>query len=322
VRGRLRWLLWSWGDVGRSQGPDAGSDGKRARRWLRAEGTKGRAEPLRVTTMGVSVLMPLAYDWPLAGRAIRSVYGIADEVIIGIDSDRVSFAGRPFAFDCDEFSASLERWDPDSKVRVVRDNFHRHPHAMDNETATRNRLLELARPSNWIVSLDADERLLNAEMLPAFLSKCSPERVVLAEWLFCWKVIGETALVVTPPDAIRFAFRPCAGRRFTYGRKVSGPQVVAPCPLLHWGYGGRSQAGDGHGGLDTSDRSELERKFEHWGHAHDVHPGLYLKFWDSVDLTNYEDVRDFHPLHGPLWKRLEARPLVDLQFHEERGAAA
>ena len=51
-------------------------------------------------------------------------------------------------------------------------------------------------------------------------------------------------------------------------------------------------------------KEELQQKLQNWGHANDFDSDAYLALWESVDLSNYHKLKDFHPLTPSAWTGL------------------
>ncbi len=80
---------------------------------------------------GLSFVTPLAYDWRYALDAIRSYYGIADEIILGLDRNLVSWSGNKFRVDLAALGRGLRKIDVDRKVRLLRGGLHAESQALD-----------------------------------------------------------------------------------------------------------------------------------------------------------------------------------------------
>lgn len=247
---------------------------------------------------GLSVVMPLAYDWRMALESLRRCYGIADEVVVGLDAQRISWAGRLYAFQERAFRAALKRLDPAGKIRVVEGVFHGLPHPGDNETAERNALSLACREGNWVVQIDADELMLNPAAFRAWLLAQPMERQVLAQWFTVYKTLGRTALVIDGGDRWT-SVATCRRGAYVEHRATGAWKLRSPLKLLHFSWG-RSEV-------------ELRQKLSNWGHAKDFDTAAFLRRWKSVTLKNYAAVKDFHPLGPELWPRLRAVPLDRLE---------
>jgi hypothetical protein len=234
-----------------------------------------------------------AYDYQDLIRSIGFYYAIADEIIIGLDADRVSWSGHRFEFDDGEFRRRLAAADPDGKIRVVEDNFHQFDLPARNDTHERNVLSTHCADGNWIVQIDADEYLINPGEFKAFLDQAPPDALVHANWITVFKTFGAKYLVIdtgrrfdaTPPVAIR------RKRAYVSCREVGYSGIASPGVLLHMSYG--------------RTRDGLQQKLRHWTHSGDFDTVKYLELWDSITLDNYREVRDFHPLGLSDWKGLK-----------------
>lgn len=273
-----------------------------------------------------SFIFPIAYDWRFALHGIARIWEVADEVIVAVDSERRTWAGNTFEFSVDEFKEELEyrlkRWGcfvnldkltilqypfyrmryPDPEMRRIFEMRHIKTLSlpMQRETLERAWLSFQAKKTNWIVQLDADERLLDAQSFVEWLPEPSRDFDILANWIFVWKVIDSTALIAEPGGQTQLATRN-PGIFYSGRRGFRKSSVIAPNKILHWSLGGRSI-------------EEIEVKLYNWGHSAEYEIENFLKFYKSVTLDNYRDIGTppyFGP--GPQWERLVAVPLEDLE---------
>jgi hypothetical protein len=237
----------------------------------------------------ISTVMPIAYDHRYAYGAIARVYDISDEIVLGLDRDRISWSGKPFDFDRELFLAQVRRIDPKGKVRLVEDNFHTEDDPMANDTRERNLLSSACADGNWIIQIDSDEYLLNPADFKAWLARADPACDVQAQWITVFKSFGDQCLVTHEPQhQVHVGTR--LKNSYQYCRKTGRPAALSNLQIMHYSWG-RS-------------RHELEQKVTNWSHSRDFDTGKFLRLWDSVTLENYRDFQNFHPLHGPLWTRL------------------
>ncbi|HTB23506.1 MAG TPA: hypothetical protein VK914_12470 [bacterium] len=245
-------------------------------------GIPGRAK-------GLSFVTPVAYDHRFAWAAIASYYGIADEIVLGLDKDRVSWNGKPFQLDEGDFRRRLKAADPDGKITLVEGDFHSRGSAPANDTHERNALSLACKPGNWVVQIDSDELLQNPQEFRAWLLKRWRSWRVLGRWIVVFKRFGEDYLVVDKDSAwISLATR--RRGRYTGCRDTKEMKRHSPLRMLHFSWG--------------RDEAELKQKLESWTHARDFDTAKFFDFWKSVDLDNYRSFRDFHPLDGPDWPSL------------------
>jgi hypothetical protein len=239
----------------------------------------------------ISIIIPIAYDYKYAFNAIACCYTIADEIILGIDSKRISWSGNHYIFDEKEFKLTIDNLDIENKIKIIEGNFHTSRVPIQNETIERNFLSLECKPDNWIVQIDSDEYILNPSDFKVWLGKADPELDVYAEWLTVYKVFGDTCLVIREPHN----FVPFATKRrnqFALCRDTKMKAIKSNAKLLHYSWG-RS-------------KDELIVKLNNWGHSHDFDIKKYLDTWDTVNMDNYKIMSNFHPLHGPLWHSLHA----------------
>jgi hypothetical protein len=239
---------------------------------------------------GMSFVTPLAYDWKYAFLAIRSYYAIADEIILGLDADRISWSKRPFPYDDQAVTKFIAEIDTEKKIRIIEGNYHAHDVPMDSETAERRQLGAACRAGNWVVQIDADEVLLNPLDLRNFLNGMAHDACVSASWLPVYKIIGDKALVVGG----RLEATPVATRsphRYRAARSTDQSSVASPLNLLHLTW--------------CRSEEELLQKLKNWSHSIQINIEKSVGVWRATTLDNFHQIKDFHFLHGPLWEFLE-----------------
>jgi hypothetical protein len=238
---------------------------------------------------GLSFVTPLAYDYRLALAAIRSYYPVADEIILGLDKDRVSWNKKPFVLDEEDLRKGLAAVDPDKKIVLVEGDFHCLDTATANDTQERNTLSLACKPGHWVVQIDSDELLQNPLEFRDWLLRRRWPWLVLGRWTVVFKRFGDDYLVVDKHDAWISVATARQGI-YTGCRDTKERKRRSPLHMLHFSWG----RGEG----------ELLQKLESWTHARDFDTGKFFEFWKSVTLENYKSFRDFHPLDGPDWPAL------------------
>ncbi len=237
----------------------------------------------------LSFAMPVAYDYRYFYRALDSIYDIADEIVVGIDRDRISWSGKTYSLDETEFRQEIQKTDTRGIVKIVEDNFHADPRPMVNDSEERNVLSRHCTAGAWIVQIDSDEQALNAKDFRAWMQNADREKDVQAKWITVFKTFGDQCLVVNEPDG-RVSVGTTQPGVYKTARETGRPKVPSNLLLLHFSWG--------------RTREELAQKLTNWSHSQDFDTAKFIEFWDAVNLNNYRQVKNFHPLYPPLWTGL------------------
>jgi hypothetical protein len=238
---------------------------------------------------GLSFVTLLAYDYRYAFDAVRSYYDIADEIVLGLDRDRITYAGNPFTIDMGEVRDFIGGIDHANKVRIIEGDFHSLPTPMGNETHERNVLSGHCAPGNWVVQIDADEQLVDAMQFRQWMQATPPDVQVKAHWIYVFKTFGHQVLAIDPARETC----PIATMRrgaYTLARCTSDKPLLSPLLLLHYGMGRTPE--------------EVRMKLNNWSHAKDIDVDALYRLWESVTLENYQTFRDFHPTIRGAWESL------------------
>jgi hypothetical protein len=109
-----------------------------------------------------SAISLISYDADYLPHSIKRYYNYVDEIILGLDEDRITWSGNKFSFDESALYKALKSIDKDNKISIVEDNFHKSTIAIENDNYERN-FLKAQCSYDWVFSFDADEILLNAK---------------------------------------------------------------------------------------------------------------------------------------------------------------
>ena len=63
-----------------------------------------------------SVISLISYDAGFLSQSISKYYEYVDEIILGLDKDRISWSNKPFTFDEQQLWKDLKRIDTENKI--------------------------------------------------------------------------------------------------------------------------------------------------------------------------------------------------------------
>lgn len=256
-------------------------------------------------------------------ETLRQYYPLLDDLVVPVPDGGIGWAGRPLPVD--ECLAIIRRVDSRGVARVIHGSWVEPQSPMKGDTAQRQAALDaLAGTVDWALQLDSDEFLPRPAVIAELIALADahgadavelPMRVLFRRT--ARHVFEITAADGAPhheyPGAV--LVRPTV--RLADARRVEGRFVRVVCDEAS-GSLQLSRAPEPHearaGGFDPADviihnswartPSEVRQKVASWGHAKDVHPGLYywLRWWPAPAL--WWATRDFHPFSRGLWPRL------------------
>lgn len=247
-----------------------------------------------------SVISLISYDAAYLANSIRTYYNYVDEIVLGLDKDRISWSGNSFAFDEDTLWKELSEIDGDGKIEIVEGNFHRSKNPIENDNHERNFLKEHCS-NDWIFSFDADEELVNAE---EYFTKFCPlvENYNLDHmfyWILPYKRLSDGSILViskedrrTLPNNEVQGFVTDKNNTFNYCRWTNNQKrIQSPLAILHWSF--------------CRPASELSLKINNFGHSVESKKDPFYDIQAKVDETNYEQLKNFKTSNmGPQWESL------------------
>jgi hypothetical protein len=241
--------------------------------------------------MKVNVGILVSYDYEFLKNSIPTVYEHADTITLAIDEGLRTWTGGTFTIDPSLFTW-IEAYDTQKKIKIYRDNFYvPELDPTQNDTRERNMLAQ-QMGEGWTVQLDADEYFIDFKGFVDFL-KNSPQvqkkpTQVSALWITMFKKLDDGILYIKRPDPFQIAtnlpdYKKC--------RNTRQYKVIAPFLVLHQSW--------------ARTEEELEKKLRNWGHTTDFNVDDYIAFWKGLGKTNYHTAKDFHPLTGKWWNKLD-----------------
>lgn len=261
-----------------------------------------------------SAISLISYDANrFLAKSIERYYEYVDEIVLGIDKDRITWSGNTFEINEDALWSELSQIDGDSKITIIEEDFHQSEVAIENDNFERN-FLKGECSYDWIFSFDADEMLVNAKDF--FYNFCPivedyrHEKDICMTWATPYKVVNDEeesiTLVIANEDGSPFfgenqGVITSKNSTFTYARwtdrSAAGEnRIMSPLVALHWSL--------------CRPAEELHEKIHNIGHSDIVEEDPFYKIWSQVDMTNYGQLKDFKTsgLGGAQWPRLEPIP--------------
>lgn len=270
-----------------------------------------------------SVISLISYDAAYLPRSIKRYYSYVDEIVLGLDSDRITWSGNSFSFDENTLWKELKAIDVDNKISIIEENFHKSKIAIENDNYERN-FLKQQCTHDWIFSFDADEELLNAKMFfqkfCPLTSKYIKDYDLCMNWVTPYKQIDDITLLIANDNNTPF-FGENQGvvthRDSTYvyarwsDKSAAGKnRIMSPLVALHWSL--------------CRPKEALHEKINNIGHSDLVENDPFYKIWNEVTLDNYTTMKNFKTsgLGGAQWPKLVAvktdtlEPFLQQHIHE------
>ena len=85
-----------------------------------------------------SVISLISYDADYLPNSIKSYYEYVDEIVLGLDKNRVSWSKNTFSFDEQKLWKELEAIDTEGKITIIEEDFAKSDVAIENDNYERN----------------------------------------------------------------------------------------------------------------------------------------------------------------------------------------
>ena len=235
-----------------------------------------------------SVISLISYDAHMLPDSIKTYYDYVDEIVLGVDKDRITWSHQSFKFDENKLWSELKKIDKQGKITVVEENFHPSGIAIENDNYERN-FLKAQCSHDWIMSFDADEQLINAkEFFFRFCPLFEPyykKADLTFTWFLPWKEFEDDILMIAQEDTSfvkseKQGFATHKDNRFTYARWTNNQKRIdTPLGILHWSL--------------CRKEDQLKQKIHNIGHSDRANEDPFFGLWQQTTLENYEQLRNF-----------------------------
>ena len=262
-----------------------------------------------------SVISLISYDAEYLPDSISKYYNYVDEIILGLDKDRISWSNNVFSFDENDLWKKLKLLDIKDKIEIIEENFHPSSIPIENDNYERNYLKDKCT-HDWVFSFDADEELVNSKH---FFQKFVPLMELyykkydfMFTWMTPWKEIENKILVIANEDnsfhrETPQGFVTYKNNTYKYARWTNNSnQVLTPLVVLHWS-------------LCRTEKN-LEQKINNIGHSNITNEDPFFNNWKATDLDNWEQLRNFKTsgFGDNQWPKLVQLETKDLRHNVEQ----
>jgi len=238
----------------------------------------------------------VSYDYELLKNSLPTIYKESDTIFLAIDKNRKTWKGDSIDINPDFFDW-IKTFDVDNKIVLFEEEFYVSTlTTMQCEVRERKLLAEKMGIGNWLIQLDSDEYFYDFEKFVGYLKSKNkflenPQSQIVQICCFkinLYKYVEGGVMYVDKLDKFMVATN---YPNYKIGRHGKCRSIYVDSVSLH--------------DCLSRSRSELEQKLDNWGHNEDINKEEFLKKWDSVNVSNYKNIRGFFYLDPMHWKTIE-----------------
>lgn len=238
----------------------------------------------------------VSYDYELLKNSLPTIYKESDAIFLAIDKNRKTWKGDAIEINLDFFDW-IRTFDVDNKIVLYEEEFYIPTlTTMQCEVRERKMLAEKMGIGNWLIQLDSDEYFYDFEKFVGYLKSNNkflknPQSQIIQICCFkinLYKYVEGGVMYVDKLDKFMVATN---YPNYKIGRHGKCRSIYVDSVSLH--------------DCLSRSRSELEQKLDNWGHNEDVNKEEFLRKWDSVNISNYKNIRGFFYLDPMHWKTIE-----------------
>ena len=238
----------------------------------------------------------VSYDYELLKNSLPTIYKESDTIFLAIDRNRKTWKGDSIEINPNFFDW-IKTFDVDNKIVLFEEEFYVPTlTTMQCEVRERKMLAEKMGIGNWLIQLDSDEYFYDFEKFVGYLKSKNkflenPQSQIVQICCFkinLYKYVEGGVMYVDKLDKFMVATN---YPNYKIGRHGKCRSIYVDSVSLH--------------DCLSRSRSELEQKLDNWGHNEDINKEEFLKKWDSVNVSNYKNIRGFFYLDPMHWKTIE-----------------
>ncbi len=238
----------------------------------------------------------VSYDYELLENSLPTIYKESDTIFLAIDRNRKTWKGDSIEINPNFFDW-IKTFDVDNKIVLFEEEFYVPTlTTMQCEVRERKMLAEKMGIGNWLIQLDSDEYFYDFEKFVGYLKSKNkflenPQSQIIQICCFkinLYKYVEGGVMYVDKLDKFMVATN---YPNYKIGRHGKCRSIYVDSVSLH--------------DCLSRSRSELEQKLDNWGHNEDINKEEFLKKWDSVNVSNYKNIRGFFYLDPMHWKTIE-----------------
>lgn len=238
----------------------------------------------------------VSYDYELLENSLLTIYKESDTIFLAIDRNRKTWKGDFIEINPNFFDW-IKTFDVDNKIVLFEEEFYVPTlTTMQCEVRERKMLAEKMGIGNWLIQLDSDEYFYDFEKFVGYLKSKNkflenPQSQIIQICCFkinLYKYVEGGVMYVDKLDKFMVATN---YPNYKIGRHGKCRSIYVDSVSLH--------------DCLSRSRSELEQKLDNWGHNEDINKEEFLKKWDSVNVSNYKNIRGFFYLDPMHWKTIE-----------------
>ncbi len=239
----------------------------------------------------------VSYDYELLKFAIPPIYENSDTIFLAIDKNRKTWKGENIEI-APSFFDWIKEFDVNNKIHIYEENFYVEGFStMECEIRERKLLAEKMGVGNWLIQLDSDEYFFDFKTFVKYL-KANNHFLTDKEHIqiCCFKInlyknVKGGVLYVDKFDKFMVATNKPI---YKVGRHGKCRSIYVSSIALH--------------DCLSREREDLIKKLNNWGHNADIDQESFMKKWDTVDETNYQEHEGFFYLEPMHWKTLKFMP--------------
>ena len=241
----------------------------------------------------------VSYDYEMLLTSVKQLYHYVDRIYLAIDKDLKTWSGNDFEIP-NSFFEEIKAFDKLGKIEFYFDYFYL-PHLTPIECESRERNMLLKKlGKGWKIQLDVDEYIYDFKVVAKYLKKywyltLFPKFtpiVFRGNLVTLYREIPEGYLFIENNE--RFSFITNQSHNSHTRNNYQIRNHFSNINVIHQSWARKE--------------NEIQQKIKNWGHRDDFDTDNYFEFWKKLNIGNFEDFKNIHPISPKVWDKLYFLP--------------
>ncbi|MEZ0184319.1 hypothetical protein AB9T89_18900 [Flavobacterium oncorhynchi] len=247
----------------------------------------------------ISVSYLVSYDYDLLLTSIKQLYDDVDKIVLAIDNESKTWSGNIFKIS-DSFFEEVKLFDKKDKIQFYFDQFYL-PDLTPTECESRERNMVLKKlGKGWKIQLDVDEYIYDFKKIAKYLKKywylnLFPKLTPICfqgKLITLFRELPEGYLYIDNEEKFPFITNQTINTHTRGNNKIKNH--FSNIKVIHQSWA-RSE-------------EQIHSKIKNWGHRDDFETEKYFQFWKHLDISNYKEFQNIHPIAPEVWNLLKFMP--------------
>lgn len=260
----------------------------------------------------IKVSYLISYDYCMLLTSVKLLYKYVDKIIIAVDKNFKTWSGNTFEIP-ESFFKEVSNYDTRNIIEFYFDTFF-IPSLSSTECESRERNMVLRKLGRgWKIQLDVDEYVYDFYKIKKYLNRywyltIFPKYTPLCihgNLITLYKELPNGFLFIDNNESFPFITNQNSNTNRRRNDKIRN--YNAQIKVIHQSW--------------ARPEKEIIMKIKNWGHNNDFDTDKYYIFWKNLNIDNYKNYINIHPIVPDIWNQLNFIPAISIDHFINKFAS-